>query len=210
MEIFKPLGGDGAHCGISDLYKNYEQVLVAALASGQPFDTGWFSSKKEIVTGRVYSDGQTVTCEVYCSDDFDTEGKGETEASSATLDDVVRALDEAWDKAEKDRTENEPYQGFKVLRRTRQWSVYIGGKPVGKSHISLAWVETLILPKGDGCMMDFPPGDNYREWGWQNDGRQMPRKVRAVLRTWAENWMEGKKVGGKRTCEGWTIQPWKD
>jgi hypothetical protein len=216
MEIFKSLNGDGTKWGVSDFYEEHEKILVAALASRKPFDTGWYSSKKECCTGRVWSDGQTVTCEVSVSDDFDTQGRGEVEAHPAglgtviMLEDVTRALDEAWDKASGDKRENEPYQGFKVLRRTRTWAIYAGGKPVGKSHLSLSWVETLILPKGDGELMDSPPGDYYHEWGWQNDCRQMPRKVRATLRTWAENWMAGKKVGSQRTCEGWTIQPWKD
>lgn len=212
MEVFQH--GDGAHCGISDLYPEHQAALEKALASGKPFDTGWFSSKKEIVTGRVWSDGQTVTCEASCSDDFDTQGKGEAEAYPASgtvvlFADVVRALDDALDQAGKNKTANEPYAGFSIHHAKRCWSVYSGGKPQGKSHIAQAWIETLIMPRGDGHEMETPPGDNYHTWGWQQDGK-VPQKVRDVLYRWAENFLAGKKVGGKRTVDGWTIKPWKD
>lgn len=188
--------GDGAHHGISDLYPEKEAALTAALATGQPFDTGWFSSKKEIASGRVSMVGGIVTCEASVSDDFDTEGHGEAEAHPAGLGtvvmfaDVVRALDLALDRADENKKENEPYQGYKVVRAG-------------------SWVETLILPKGDGVEMETPPGDNYHVWGWQGD-TLMPASVQATLYRWAENWLGGKKVGGKRTCDGWTIIPWKD
>lgn len=40
--------GDAAHCGYTDLYDHVQTVLEEALTSGEPFDSGWLSSKKEI------------------------------------------------------------------------------------------------------------------------------------------------------------------
>lgn len=196
-DLFAKLHGDGAHHGISDLYPTHQKLVERALKSGKPFDTGWYGSKKEIASGRIYSDGKTVTCEASVSDDFDTEGRGSAVATPAGLgtevlfDDVVRALDAALDAAGEDKKEKEPYAGFSTHNR--------------KGH----WVETLILPKG-GEEYDTPPGDNYHEWGWQRECRYMPRKVREVFLRWANNWIMGKKVGGKRTMAGWTIKPWTE
>lgn len=195
--LFHNIGGDGSHCGISDLYPERQKLVEAALASGLPFDTGWYASKKEICSGRIYSDGKTVVCEVSVSDDFDAQGRGEAIATPeendapVTFADVVRALDDALDRASDDKRDNEPYAGFSVFT-------------------SKGWVETLILPKGYGAEMDAPPGDYYSKWEWQGECRYMPRKVRAVFLCWANNWLMGKRVGGKRTVAGWTIKPWKD
>jgi hypothetical protein len=43
-------GYDAAHCGPSDFYEAFEQALIESLQSGEPFCTGWWSVKKELVT----------------------------------------------------------------------------------------------------------------------------------------------------------------
>ena len=68
--------GNGAHCGLSDWYKEGEAQLTAALAERVPFTTGWYSSKKEIASARIWSeDGVKIKVEVSVSDDFDTQGE---------------------------------------------------------------------------------------------------------------------------------------
>ena len=52
-KIFEGLGYDGAKWGVSDFYDEHEKVLRNALKDGLPFDTGWYSVKKEIESGRV-------------------------------------------------------------------------------------------------------------------------------------------------------------
>lgn len=55
QEIFSgaQLTGDASVWGIADLREPYREALKQALAGGQPFTTGWFSSKKEIQSARV-------------------------------------------------------------------------------------------------------------------------------------------------------------
>ena len=47
--------GDGAHCGLADWYPEQEAALKAALKAHAAFDTGWYSSKKQIASARVFS-----------------------------------------------------------------------------------------------------------------------------------------------------------
>jgi hypothetical protein len=51
--LFDGLDGDATKWGISDFYDENADVLKNAVQSGEPFDTGWFSCKKEVITGRV-------------------------------------------------------------------------------------------------------------------------------------------------------------
>jgi hypothetical protein len=53
-KIFKGLGIDACHCGITDFYKKNETALRSALKDKLPFDTGWFQVKKEIQEGRIH------------------------------------------------------------------------------------------------------------------------------------------------------------
>lgn len=202
--------GDGAHHGISDWYEEKEKALEAALASGADFDTGWYSSKKEIASGRIFRSGDVITCEASCSDDFDTEGSGQKTipAEGATLDAIREALDAALDDAGADKTENEPYIGFSVHKRVKRYAVYCGGKPQGRPTYGQGWVETLIIPK-DGDDTGTPPGDNYHQWGWQQEC-VIPRLIRAKLRAWAEKFIAGENCEESRTVDGYTIKPWDD
>jgi hypothetical protein len=192
MSTLKELfgSGDGAHCGISDLYPEKQAALEAAMATGQPFDTGWFSSKKEICSGRIFSDGSTITCEASCSDDFDTVGHG-SRCLSATccIAGVLKALDDALDAASDDKADNENYRGFSIHKQGR-------------------WIETLIVPT-DGDDSGTPGGDYYHTWGWQREAI-IPRLIRAKLRTWADKFLCGVDCGESRQVDGYTIKPWKD
>ena len=69
--------GDGAHWGLSDWYSDGRAELEQALKEKVPFDTGWYSSKKEIASARIFSeDGVKIKVQASVSDDFDTEGRG--------------------------------------------------------------------------------------------------------------------------------------
>ena len=76
--IFSELrNDDGAHGGLSDWYEEHEAALKAALDAHAPFDTGWYSSKKEIASARIRSDdGVRIKVDASVSDDFDTDGRG--------------------------------------------------------------------------------------------------------------------------------------
>lgn len=158
--------GDGAKWGPSDWYDDLEAALREALASGKNFDTGWYSAKKEIVTARIRRDFPTLYVEVSCSDDFDTMGYGTTEASGAvTIDQLRDLVDKAHRQAEHDRRDNACYVGYCVGHRD-------GDK-------RRDWVRTYLV---DAVGLDAPTGDNYSEWGWQEDRPEdMPEDIERQL-----------------------------
>ena len=98
MRLIKEFSqGNGAHCGLSDWYPEQEAALKAALEAKAPFDTGWYSSKKEIASARIRSeDGVKIKVEVSVSDDFDTEGLGYASTKDWTVKAVSAAIDSAW------------------------------------------------------------------------------------------------------------------
>jgi hypothetical protein len=188
LEAFRR--GDGAHCGLTDWYPEHEAALKAALDAHQPFATGWYSSKKEIASARIWSDdGVTINVEASVSDDFDTNGTGYRSTTEWTLESVAEAVDAAWDSADEDRRENEPYIGFSVHDSTG------------------AWVETYIASNGE---YDTPPGDNYHWWGWQHDEKddvgipdpRIPADAVEAFEKFAYG--DGKEL----TVNGWTIRRW--
>lgn len=201
--------GDGAHCGLSDWYPDKEKALLRALKSGKPFDTGWYSSKKEIASARVFTqeDGPCpgIYVEVSVSDDFDTVGKAGAMATDRTLEAVRKAIYAAWDDALLDKEKNEPYVGFSILARRTRYSCYIGGKPQGKPKRRLSWVETYIHDKsGDG--IGSPPGDNYHKWGWQGDAR-IPSRIKARITKYIEeNWP---KITKPKRFGAFTVRKWE-
>ncbi len=184
--------GDGAHCGLTDWYPENEAALKAALDTHQPFDTGWYSSKKEIASARIWSDdGDSINIEVSVFDDFDTDGTGYRSTTEWTLDAVSAAVDAAWDDADENRKNNEPYVGFSIHDSTG------------------AWVETYILSVGE---YDTPPGDNYYWWGWQHDekddvGIPHPDIPEDAVEAF-EEFVDGD--GDELTVNGWTIRRWRD
>lgn len=204
--------GDGAHCGLGDWYPEKEKALARAIRSGKPFDTGWYGSKKEIASARIYSDGKTVQVEASVSDDFDTPGMGIAQvfgAAPVSLEQVREAIYRAWDEANDNQSDNRMYVGFSILRRTIRYGMYSGGKPVGKGHRAESWVETLILPTGESELFDSPPGDNYHKWGFQGE-EPIPAKVKEKLEDWARDYSYGNAKGDKLTVQKWTIKPWEN
>jgi hypothetical protein len=194
---------DGSHWGISDWYEPLEAAIKAALARGKSYawTTGWYASKKEIMSACISQRGGEITVEVSVSDDFDTEGLGErTIRFTKNIDRIREALDAAAKDAEGDRHENQCYHGFSVGRNG-------------------AWEFTLILPEGDGYLMDSPPGDNYHRWGWQEveDGEERPAEISADdatnLLAAAHCFIDGEVSSRKQwavVCGEWTIRAWDD
>lgn len=174
-------GLDGSHRGLTDLYPEGETALRNALANKSDFQTLWWGSKHEIASARVSRKSETVTVEVSVSDDFDTPGRGERTGTWDTFDQVLDAINLAWDDANQDQKNNRCYDGFSVLK--------------GNS-----WVETLILPRGDGVFLDSPPGDYY-EWYWQGDF-QVPETVKDFFMAVAH---EGQTV----EKDGFVLDPWE-
>jgi hypothetical protein len=175
LDIFN--SGDGAHWGLSDWYEEKAAALKAALESGLPFDTGWYGSKKEIASARISSDGTVIQIEVSVSDDFDTEGSGEkTIPAPATLEQVSKAIDEAWDSAEANQDDNRQYRGYALYHystKIPEWhrgeNVYPREKRKRYPKKVPRCLDYFIVPAGDLDYSDHPPGDNYSFWGWQND-----------------------------------------
>lgn len=166
--------GDGAHCGLTDWYPEKEVALASALASGKPFDTGWYASKKEIATARIFSvDGKIVHVEVSVSDDFDTPGSGEANAAEPTLESIKAAIMEAWEQAESYQKDNREYIGYALFKWTTEIPFYARRDANDKRKRYLrkrkVCMDYLILPLGD--LDSPPPGDYYHFWGWQNDYR---------------------------------------
>lgn len=192
--------GDGAHCGLSDWYEDGEAQLTAALAEHAPFDTGWYSSKKEIASARIWSeDGGKIKVEVSVSDDFDTEGLGYASTEEWTIDSVQACITSAWDKAESARDENQEYEGFRVGREGRWEETYL---------VSIGWGENLS-----------PPGDNYHWWGWQYDGADdtvgiphpdIPVETVQAFEKWAHDWAFGRTQEKSLKIGEWEITPWRD
>ena len=193
--------GDGAHCGLSDWYPDGRAELEQALKEKTPFDTGWYSSKKEIASARIFSeDGVKIKVQASVSDDFDTEGRGYASTHDWTLDAVEQAVGKAWTNAEAERDDNQEYEGFRVGREGR-------------------WEETFLVNIGWGENLS-PPGDYYHHWGWQFEGEDgcsgipdpaIPVEIVKEFEKWAHNWCFGHTVEGKSLTIGeWTITPWRD
>ena len=172
LKAFRTGGMDGAHWGLSDWYPEKEKALVRALKSDKPFDTGWYSSKKEIASGRISSVNGTVQVEVSVSDDFDTEGYGSATAKR-DLESVREAIEQAWNEANSNQKDNRVYAGYALIH----WSTKIPDwrrspnvfpqetrKRYGKKQPQC--LDYYIVNMGE---FDSPPGDNYYHWGWQED-----------------------------------------
>jgi hypothetical protein len=205
---------DGAKWGVSDFYEEAQESLLQALRSGEDFDTGWYGVKKEIQSGRVFREGNTIYCEASCSDDFDTEGFGrvwieigpEDTNVEYTLQDIVIALDAASEEAEQDRKDNEFYRG---------WSV----GQVNEDGSRKNWLYTYIQPVGIAEEWDEPPGDNYANWGWDDEdctaeewaemnGQKypaLPQHVREAFEDFINTAPDGPAI---MVLDGWRIDSW--
>ena len=192
--------GDGAHCGLSDWYSDGEAQLTVALAEHVLFDTGWYSSKKEIASARIWSeDGVKIKVEVSVSDDFDTEGLGYASTTKWTIDAVKDCINSASDKADTARDENQDYEGFRVGREGRWEETYL---------INIGWGENLS-----------PSGDYYGWWGWQHDGEDegqgiphpdIPVEIVQAFEKWAHDWAFGRTHEKSLKVGEWEITPWRD
>ena len=196
---FEGFGGrDGSHCGLTDWYDEHEAALAKALAGKRDFDTGWYSSKKEIASARIVRCKGKVVVEVSVSDDFDSDGRGEREVTSpVTLDSIREAIDEAWDDAADDQKANQGYRGYSLHNKKG------------------SWIDTYLVSIDDA---DVPSGDNYANWGWQSDPREIkpedglgmvcgtkriPKKTVVAFEEFAHL---GK--GGELTMGNWTMKSW--
>lgn len=192
--------GDGAHCGLCDWYEDGEVQLTQTIYEHIPFDTGWYSSKKEIANARIWSeDGSKIKVEVSVSDDFDTEGLGYASTDEWTIDAVQTCITSAWDNAEKSRDENQEYEGFRVGRNGRWEETYL---------INIGWGENLS-----------PSGDNYHWWGWQHDkdneeqglpNPNIPVEIVQSFEKWATRWAFGLTEDKSLKIGEWEITPWRD
>jgi len=205
--LFEVLGGDGCRLGPSELYGDHERLLKLALEDDlQPFDTGWFGSQREIVSFRVRRSDHEVVCEASCSDDFDTEGKGEWVIHLAdrkcevpgvdwvedSYDKILEALSDAWDEAKKDKKSKEDFAGFSI-------------HPLDENGNSIGWYDTLILPVGQFTSEDDPPpGHEYEKWGFQDESVTLPDSMKQQMEDWA--W-DAHYVGGPGSSEVFEADP---
>lgn len=196
-----PISGDGAKWGVSDWYDEVRHAIEQELAKGprHKWTTGWYSVKKEIQAGLILCENGTITCEASVRDDFDTEGYGKRSLAFATdLDAIAAALDDALEQAEQERESNECYIGYKVMGKCRRHGA--------RGHY-MGWVETYIMPAGEGAELESPPGDHYRQWGWQGE-RELPKDVARRLESWIVRHAHGATKQKQFTCKGFTVMPW--
>lgn len=162
---FKKKPGDGAHWGVSEPYPEVVDELMRAIDSNLDFDTGWYSSKKEIESGRIERRGDVMWASVSVSDDFDCEAVGEADFPFAELvgknrdermEIIAARLDEAADRARDQQKDNEVA------------ALYC----VGEDNSHRGWGrlcqwQFTYLRDVSGHGFDSPPGDSYHRWGWQ-------------------------------------------
>lgn len=194
--IFENLDGyDDAHWGVSDWYDENRAAMIAALAKGPDYewDTGWYSVKKEIHTGRVKCESGKIHLYCSCSDDFDTIGSAYSEIPwTDDLNKIANALDVTMDDAEENRAENALYAGFSIIKDDK------------------SWLETLILPRGYGTEMHYPPGDNYGEWGFQGECDELTDNEKEAIEKYAQDYVWGDTTDKSFTIGRWTVRPWRE
>ncbi len=155
---------DGAHCGLGDWYPDIEQGIQHALTRGEDFTTGWYGSKKEIASACITQEAGDIMVQVSVSNDFGTEGVGERTIPSTTdIEQVRDAIYRAWDEAIEAQKENE---------LVALYSIHISapGSPVIGS-----WIETYLVDIDPWCDGETEPR------GWQEDGEEIPPRVKRIL-----------------------------
>ncbi|PNV83812.1 MAG: hypothetical protein C0610_16665 [Desulfobacteraceae bacterium] len=200
--LFEKLGGDGAHCGLTDLYPNYTEALMKAIKTHGDFDTGWYASKKEIASGRIVRRDGLYIVSASVSDDFDTEGLGVVQFKFPShvnvIEEINKRLNEAWDLADEDRKENAVYAGYSI------------GKAADTDEVKrFNWIWSYIQPVGIGVEFYEPPGDCYHSWGWEYGGiNKEDDKLTTEEREGMEEWIEN--GGGEPAKFGrWVIESWE-
>ena len=224
-EKFKKYAGDGDSWGTFDFYSGFEELLDAALRSKEDFDTGYKGVRKESMSFRVTKNGNTATCFVNVSDEFNTVGRGMVLVElrgqldqAERIDQVREGLTKAAGLANKDQEANRVYAGFSVGTQ-----LSTGGP---------CWEYTLVLAR-DG-EYDSPTGDNYDWWGWDDVvpeeeiasfGAEAEEEVRAdnakalqefpqadrdAFEKWAWEWLyaDDNAKPEPLTLNGNTIRPW--
>lgn len=184
--------GDMTKWGASDFYSDKREEILAAVSSGLSFDTGWGACKKEILSSRIVCLGDSFVCKVSVCDDFDTNGHAGLTALRGvshedTMINIGTALDNASGLALEDQKNNREYRGFTI--HNEQGS----------------WVETYIQDTG-GWGNEYPPGDNYAEWGFQGDS-EIPEDVKEKMEEWIVSYPPN---GSFLKLEGWRVSPWDD
>jgi hypothetical protein len=157
-------GLDGSKWGLSDWYEDgLEKEIRKALSKGPKFrwTTGWYGSKKEIASACITCTGDgDLFVEASCSDDFDTEGHGDrTIPFTKNLDTIRKAVNAAWNEAGENKRDNEVFFGYSIGPRTG---------PRHRGSRMKSWKYTFIKDVS-GFGLEQPPGDNYHQWGWQED-----------------------------------------
>lgn len=187
--------GDGAHWGVAEWYDDKKYALKRAILGKSDWTTGWYASKKEIVTAKITRERGVYTVEVGVSDDFDTEGVGfrQFKTKKATVDAILKRITkelyEAWNEAKVNQKNNRQYRGFSVLKDGR-------------------WIETYIQNVSEWGL-DSPPGDNYHKWGFQGESR-IPKEIKEKLEDWVLDLVLDLTSEPEFTYKGYTIQAWKD
>jgi hypothetical protein len=148
-------GCDQTKWGPTDFYPEVRAALLEAIRSGLDFETPWMSCKKEILSSRVARSKGILTVWVSVSDDFDTPGRGEASGrilAGSTDEQISRKLNAlgnaAHDRADNDRKSNQVFVGYSV----------------GPDAHPYPWCHTYLVSVSG---LDYPPGDNYHWWGWQ-------------------------------------------
>jgi hypothetical protein len=201
-------GLDNTRWGPTDFYDSGKAAIAAAFRSGLDFETPWLSCKKEILSSRIIRSKNRVLVEVSVSDDFDTPGAGDSSfgvnratTEESFFDKLERAGGEAHGRADDNRHDNQDYLGYSV------------GKVDKDGNFS--WALTYLA---NIAGLDYPPGDNYFRWGWQEvsdrnqetpdalpPAKEIPAKVaREIARLIEEDYPETVEVGGYRA------KRWKD
>lgn len=147
--------GDGCHYSIADLYYEKEQALKMALEGSESFSTDWYGSKKECLTGLICRHGgvgSPVHVFAHATDDFDTDANAAKQTPSSRWEDVQKVIRE---------TEAQAMHCCEV--ECPVVLVAVGHKEKGRRK---DWISTYLHnPQG----LDSVPGDEYSEWGWQDD-----------------------------------------
>lgn len=174
-------GADGSHWGVSDWYPEVEAALVSQLALGPDvrWDSGWWTSKKECASACIGAHGNGfLHINVVTFDDFDSEGDGHQRIPWTNDLDVIRStLNLVWDEARQSLEDRACFVGYTVINRRGMW------------------VDTILVPSGEGYNLSAPPSDYYPKWGWQGDGR-VPRRVRKAFNRAIRHYADSAKSHG--------------
>lgn len=163
--------GYGAKWSVSDFYDENRNALIEAIRSREDFDTDWYGVNKELQSGRVAREGNTFTCEASVTNDFDEEGTGSREIQvppvmhpERVMNMIVDGLDGALADAEQSQKDNRLVILFSI-------------------HNSAGtWVDTYLMPTGEGSYLDDPPGDSYGKWGLQGEAKKLPKPVKEQMK----------------------------